>query len=477
MERLFATLNPARLRPVLLLPFEIRCTVVLTGILTAFLWSGLLGSRATGQERRATPSFDFSAGNAGEVLNPDPQFWTDINRFVFLFGGDTYPPSSTDAPSLNNAFGGIESYPKLRMACRKWQQYTFRTLQDLAQRLSTGEIPLLLEKLESAVKLRTKDPELALRTFDESAHQLSLQLSYLDESTKNVKQDLESLVSLTFAASIQLQGMIAALPPGSRTRETLEKSQARLKSAASALSGVHDRWSAVNSDLAALRKEMGTNLSSRDAFDLAIAIDVGRASWDAVQRVAKTFVANGRMQSKYLTGENYYDESPVREDVWYFLESKYSPAWRFQKVSGDMRAQRIMTTDKPPQWARVKFLKQSGGWWQIVTADGQPGMGISAGPENALPPGTCFPNDIKVTYSYPCSTEGHRDLFWRFLPANEKGWFYLVNYTVGEFSALTADWTTCERLGPPNRPILMRDFKNVPKERPGLQYWRVLEAK
>jgi hypothetical protein len=171
---------------------------------------------------------------------------------------------------------------------------------------------------------------------------------------------VESLVSLTFAADIQLQGVIAALPSDSRSRETLEISRPRLKNAVLALTTINDHWSAISSDLAALHKEMDTHLGPKDEFDLAITIDVGRTSWDAVQLAAKSFVTNVPMQRKYLTGDNYYDESPVHENAWYRLENKYIPHWKIGGLSGDMRGQRIALTNDVQKWSRMKFLRIGG---------------------------------------------------------------------------------------------------------------------
>jgi len=453
---------------------RVRGTAVLTAIMVAWLWSCPLAEPAAAQDARKR-SYNFSAGHAGDVLSLDPKLWTDINRFVFLVGGDIYPPRDTDAP-WGNRFGGIEGYPKLRKACRQWEAHTFWTLQQLAEQLSTGEIQELIGKLEAAVTLRPRDPNAARAAFDAAARQLTLELEAWDKLTKAVKQDLESLASLSLAADIQLQGAIAALPSGSRSREVLERSRPRLKSAVVALTAISDQWTAISSDLAFLQREMDTNLGSKDEFILSVTIDVGRASWTKVQTAARSFVTNVPMQRKYLTGENYYDESPVQEGRSYLLENRLNSGWpTIGGLPGDNTGVRIQLVKGWDKGMPLMFHKAGGGWWRIVTSaipTGDGNHGLTAGSGNP-PSETCFSGDTSVYFRV---AKSQTDLFWRFVPSKEEGWFYLVNYSVGEFSALTVDNYRC---GGARRPIgeisvIVRDFANTAKTSPDVQYWRVV---
>lgn len=97
---------------------------------------------------------------------------------------------------------------------------------------------------------------------------------------------------------------------------------------------------------------------------------------------------------------------------------------------------------------------------------------MSVDPEN---PGSvrCGPSDVSVYYKQPRSAS---ELYWRFLPTKKRGWFYLVNYSVGESSVLALSVFCASPLA--SRffvPVLMMDLTNRP--RGYIDYWRVREAK
>jgi hypothetical protein len=295
------------------------CSLV---IVTVMLCPYMAGNTAAQETRKK--SYDLSARKAGDVLKLKPEVWTEINRFVFLIAFDSYVP---ELPGLANheklrQFNKLDSYPKLHQACQRWGDVTFTRLQRLAKERSTGDIRRLLTDLKSAVDRRPKDPAGARRDFDVAADELVGKISYWETLSKEVKQDLDFLTTQTLAAAIQLQGTPSPQTPA--WRRPIVDIRPVLTGVVAALAGVHDHWGALSSDLSVLRKEMGTNLNSRDPFELDITLEIGLTNWESVEAAAKTFMTNVPTQLSYLTGDSYYNECPLREDVWYLMQTQES---------------------------------------------------------------------------------------------------------------------------------------------------------
>ncbi len=351
-------------------------------------------------------SYNFSAGKSGglELFRADPKVWTDINRFVFTVGFDRYPPPASDA-ALFDDFSTIPVYPKLREACRQWGSHTFGDLQQLASQLSTGQMRGLLTDLKAAVDRRRQDPAGARQAFDATAGVLLQKLGQWEALTASVKRDLHALSTLTLAADLQRKATPALQkPPGGyaygqelREREEWYRKNVIGRAAAPQLGAVvaplaemNDHWAALASDLAALKTEMDGHLDSRDPSDLAISIEIGLTTWDAVEAAARKFVTDAARERRYLTGDNYYDESPIKENAYYVIRSnsrvfKSYPQFKDYVIVRKSAKDTGLFTDLPPDsttlgafppvpaktvdFARLDgwlFERQGGGWWRIV---------------------------------------------------------------------------------------------------------------
>ena len=122
----------------------------------------------------------------------------------------------------------------------------------------------------------------------------------------------------TLSAATQIHDAKTAKSPEARR---IVDVRPELADVVAALARVNDHWGALSSDLSALRKEMATNLRSNNPFLLDITLDIGLTSWESVEAAAKTFMTNVHTQRRYLTGENYDDECPLKENVWYLMQT------------------------------------------------------------------------------------------------------------------------------------------------------------
>ena len=351
-------------------------------------------------------SYNFSANKSGELelFRADPNVWTGINRFVFTVGFDRYPPQAADATMFDD-FSTIPVYPKLRDACRQWGSHTFGDLQLLASELSKGDMRRLLTDLKSAVDRRRTDPVGAERAFNATAGALVRKLGQWEALTASVKRDLHSLSTLTLAADVQRRNTPAFKKPaggyayGQELRERDEwyrknvigKAAApQLGAVVSPLAAMNDHWAALASDLAALKTEMDGRLDSRDPSDLAISIEIGLTTWEAVETAAKRFVTDAAAERKYLTGENYYDECPIKDKSYYVIQSNSGvfqqvPEFRGYVISPKNAKDMRQFTDLPPDSITLgafplgpakkvdftqldgwMFERQGGGWWRIA---------------------------------------------------------------------------------------------------------------
>ncbi len=287
------------------------CSLV---IVTVMLWPCAVGNTAAQETRKK--SYDLSARKTGDVLKLRPEVWTEINRFVFMIAFDIYQPGvSVTYFKQSKQFYELDSYPKLYQACKRWGDATFPNLQRLAKELSTGDIRRLLTDMKSAADRWPNDPAGAERAFAVAADELMGKISEWERLSKDVKQDLEFLSTQTLAAAIQMK---ADKSPEARR---IVDVRPELADVVAGLARVNDHWGALSSDLSTLRKDMATNLRSRDPFHLDITLDIGLTSWEAVEAAARTFMTNVPTQRRYLTGENYYDECELKENVWYLMQT------------------------------------------------------------------------------------------------------------------------------------------------------------
>lgn len=443
------------------------CSLV---IVTVMLWPCAVGNTAAQETRKK--SYDLSARKTGDVLKVSPKVWTDINRFVFLIAFDIYQPGGPETNlELVKQFNKLDNYPKLHQACRRWGDVTFQNLQRLAEELSTGDIRRLLTDLKSAVGRRPSDPVGAKKAFVVAADKLMGKINRWEGISKGVKEDLEFLSTQALAAATQLRGTQA--PEARRIVDVGPE----LADVVAALAGVNDHWGALSSDLSALRKKMATNLNSEDPFMLDITLEIGLASWQAVEGAAKTFMTNVPMQRKYLTGDNYYDECPFDVNVWYLMQTKGfliqtrdQPGYQegtvlgteIQRTSaGDVGgAQRDPTiytqivlfgkgsdTGNPDAKVQWQFQTLGRGWWRIINrAEGDsknlelfwPWPGYLELPKSdRIGSFSVIVNDLKRTHDIADSNLTSANIViprqrWRCVPTGESNYFRIYNAALGE---------------------------------------------
>ncbi len=433
-------------------------------IVMTMLCPYMAGSTAAQETRKK--SYDLSARKAGDVLKLKPEVWTEINRFVFQIAFDIYSHRQTNL-ELVRQFKRLESYPKLHEACRRWGTVTFPRLQQLAEELSTGDILRLLTDLKSAVERRPNDPVGAEKAFVVAADKLVGKISEWEGISREVKQDLEFLSTQALAAATQLQGTQTA------AAQRIVDVRSQVAGVVAALAGVNDHWGALSSDLSVLRKEMATNLNSSDPFMLDITLDIGLTNWESVEGAAKTFMTNVPKQRSYLTGENYYDECPLKEDVWYRMQTKEVLMYMQALPTADVRTglgtktlktssatylflhgQRIWTGEPNPnmQW---RFEQMRLGWWRIINRAEGDSKSLSIwdtynDKENVLG----LPRSELLTFPYfPIVNEFERSStrqraddphtrtiqLWRCVPTGERDYFRIYNAYLGEMFSLKMD--------------------------------------
>jgi hypothetical protein len=331
------------------------CLVILLSVVQLFFAPSALAQ---------SPQINLSTRKAGELLNLPTSDWTHVNRFVFLI--------AVDNEELSIQFKQLQVYPELNRSCVKWKDTTFISLQQLAQRLSKGEIRRLLIELQSALDKTKTDPRGAEQAFNATYESLKTELGALDTLSKGVASDLDTFTRLTDGALLQYKQL------GYDVNSPVGVSRIVVAQVQAALGAMNGQWGAISADLERLNGRIKRELATNDPDLRQLSVDFGLESWKNLETSANKFLTDVPEQQRNLSGDYYYDLVPISQNFGYEIWNKWllSP-FGLAAAGGPyvldtflqnnmVRLQMVQNQSKSnrPKWY---FIKAGAGWWNIVS--------------------------------------------------------------------------------------------------------------
>ena len=332
------------------------CLVILLSVVQLFFAPSALAQ---------SPQINLSTRKAGELLNLPTSDWTHVNRFVFLI--------AVDNEELSTQFKQLQVYPELNRSCVKWKDTTFISLQQLAQRLSKGEIRRLLIELQSALDKTKTDPRGAEQAFNATYESLKTELGALDTLSKGIASDLDTFTRLTDGALLQYKQL------GYDVNSPVGVSRIVVAQVQAALGAMNGQWGAISADLERLNGRIKRELATNDPDLRQLSVDFGLESWKNLEASANKFLTDVPEQQRNLSGEYYYDLVPIRDNYpGYIIQNRKYPAGSdyvlSTAASGPAPVEmvpyaRSTTAQRRNEWF---FTKKGGGWWNIQFWVGRP---------------------------------------------------------------------------------------------------------
>jgi hypothetical protein len=404
-------------------------------IAKAIVCGGLLltGSFAFARPQPQGRSVNLSAGKAAEAFKVPQAAWSNINNFVFLIAFDRRQPGVINVEYAKR-FSQLASYPRLEAISKKWGQETFGLLQDVARELSKNEIKTLLTLLNNSFVTRKTDPRAAQREFDQSFNQLNRIFIRLADLTNRATQQAKELNTAGQAAIQEY-----------RSRNFPENEWItigpKLSDAQQALALMNGQWGALTSDLKDLQGLMANN--KLDDID----VEVGLLTWEDITRSAQGFLADIPAQRKYLSGENYYDNCPLREDGYYTMTNSFQASANAVLTFAGDRLKMMSAAPAPRAEQQWRFRRIGQGWWAVSNRSKGDSLRLDVWNDGAGFPARLAP------------TGNLSGQYWRCMTTQAGGWVRLINAFNGEFRSLDTYSNTLEA------------FMAATENRTG-QYWR-----
>lgn len=285
---------------------------------------------------------DFAPGDATRLFAIPETMWSNINQFAFLVCLDEPGVAAT----LNDRLSKLQGYPALRSSCQVWGEMTFPTLQELAAQLATGDLKLLLVRLQGALLNLSNNVSGARAEFDQVADRINKRLLALTNLSRELN---EQSMSFHNASGIVISQYQKNNPPDSAWVNIGPK----LEDVGTALGSMVGRWNTLTANLAYLRKTVALPPGTVDVPQLYdLDIEVGLNAWDEIARRAQQFIGNAPAQNKYLSGQNYYEHCAVDENKWYFMTNLFLSDRGFV-----LTAQRSAPISEPPQHTAQTYMK------------------------------------------------------------------------------------------------------------------------
>lgn len=379
---------------------------------------------------------DFSPGKANELFSIPKEMWSNINQFAFLVCYDE-PAAKT---VLRARLSALPGYSELYSSCQVWGDLTFPALQKLAAELSKGDTKQLLLRLQTAFDGLRSNPAVGRGEFDQAAESLNRKLAALTELSGRVNDQSMRFYKTGTA-------VIAAYRKRNLPDTPWLTIGPNLDNVGLAMGSMVGRWNMLTSNLAYLRKTLALpagNAGIPELYDLDI--EVGLNAWDEIAERAARFLGDAPAQMKYLSGENYYEACPLKEERWYVMKNSFldgkgfiltaqrpgptpsgpsHTAFLFMKPLEKAPGATGYDTASSQQW---RFHRLTRGWWSIesrIRNDvGYPTYAF-------LLDGT--PRIERVqgnVYGHPATK------FWWRCIVQTPGWFRLVNANIGELQSL-----------------------------------------
>lgn len=357
--------------------------------------------------------------NLGSSSQPSPfqiqfQTWEAINQRAFLvcagqMGGEY------------QRYKKLPNYSSLVKVCQDWKHNTFQTLTTFAGELKNATARVIdpnlraLDHLTDRLEANNKDQS-AQDKFERTITNLEVKLTSLVSSANSVNNAVKQFCDVNQASDAAYL-KIHTKPEAAWT--ALDPSPAEVSHATERIEGT---WSAIVSDLRALREFMKNSVRDNMPFIVDLNVDAAIQSWRKLKSEAETFLSNVPAQRGFLSGNWMYDSPVIDVNKYYRLTNSFLGDNRcLDTYSGKVNKPFMNNGDKT-SGSYWKFTRLGAGWYRMTNS--------FLGDKRQLDTYSGQGNELFMNQG-----ENTSGTFWKITPIRGE-WYRLTNLFLGKKRAL-----------------------------------------
>ena len=293
-------------------------------------------------------SVNLGPGNTVALFQIPTEFWTKINKRVFLVlagqrGGEYF------------VYRTMPNYQNLVNVCKTWKSTTFPGLITLCKTINSfidKDVTTNFNILQNAVD------ELQKGNTDATIQ------AQFTQVMATIKEDLNTLQKQTVDLATQItqfsevnQQVDAEYHQTSAGKEwvVLKPSPSNIEHAIKNIRGVCD---SISSDIAHMEREFTDSISKGSLFMMNLGLEATLKNWLRVKDAIQQFVSGSVQQQKYLDGDWLYDDPKIGAG-WYRLTNKLLGDNRFLDVT-------VMNNGGNHSGSFWKFTRMGAGWYKLT---------------------------------------------------------------------------------------------------------------